>query len=228
MNEALDRVKQRKFRPIINDPDLIVNTKGKQEVLKGNKKAAFFWMHSPARLQMNATAKQRAIKLSELMGESVTDITHIRAAVKKGTKTVFIFLTDSDDPEGIELTKNRRGAWANLIEILGPLKLTVEPDHQKSFRVEFSEKTDAVWPALKFDMDKVEESRLTARARKRLKEQQAAAAGTKKDEKKDDKKGDLKGSGTTPDTTAPNDAAAGTAAPEPAPAPEQTPEAESN
>lgn len=174
-----------RVRPVINESALIVNTKGKHEVLKGKQRPAFAWVEGPARVKLNVTAAARLSKIHPDPDVRINRVTKVRAAVAKGTKTVYIWLTDDDDIEGLDVTYQERAVIFNLIDLLAPLKLTVETGYEESFALEFSTPGEAVYPALKFDMGVRLERKVSAAARARAKraaekKKQAQLAAAKK------------------------------------------------
>lgn len=140
--------------PTINDPTVVLNTKGAHEVLKGNQKPSFIWVNGPAMLQLNATAARRLPALSKLMGAAVNKVKKVRAAHKPGTKLVFLWPADDDDPDAFDVMDYGGATWINMVDFLAPRGLTVDSGYKESFAFEYTDEGDAVHPALKFDMEK--------------------------------------------------------------------------
>jgi hypothetical protein len=173
MNEILEEIK-RTGRPVINDPSqAIINTKGEQDTPKGNAKPAFITLVGPALGLMNRLGDRRLAKSVEPLGRKVNRVQKVRALVKKGTKTVFVWETFADDSDGIDVKRSGSYASINLWDLLSRAGLTVESGHYETYALEFSEPTDMVYPAIKFDMSKKVDSGLTSGERLR----RAEAAG---------------------------------------------------
>lgn len=140
--------------PTINDPSIVVNTRGTQEVIKGNQKPSFVWVFGPCMVQLNATAARRLPILSKAMGAAVNKVGKVRVAHKPGTKVIYVWPADDDDPDAYEVMKYGGATWINLVDFMAPRGLTVDSGFKESFAFEFTKPEDAVHPALKFDMEK--------------------------------------------------------------------------
>lgn len=120
-------------------------------------------------IKMNVTADRRLAKVHPDPDSKVNKVTKVRAAVKKGTKTVFIYVADDEDVEALDVTRYGKYAAINLIELLAPLKLTVDSGYEESFALEYSQEGDPVYPALKFDMEKRLERKVSSKAKSKAK-----------------------------------------------------------
>ena len=172
IEEILAELK-RTGRPIINEADAIINTKGTKEIIKGKAQPAFITLEAPAMGNLNRLGDRRLARSVEPLGRKVNRVKKVRACVKRGTKIVFIWETDDEDNSGIEVKRSGTDATINFAELLIPEGLSLETGHYEKYALEFSEPTDTVYPALKFDMSKIIESGLTFEERKR----RAVAAG---------------------------------------------------
>lgn len=173
MNEIMEQIK-RTGRPVITDPSqAILNTKGTHDTPKGNAKPAFITLVGPALGLLNKLGDRRLAKSVEPLGRQVNRVQKVRALIKKGTRTIFVWETFEEDTDGIDVKRSGSYASINLWDLLGPVGLTVESGHYETYALELSEPTDLVYPALKFDMSKKVESGLTSGERLR----RAEAAG---------------------------------------------------
>lgn len=179
IEEVLAQIK-RTGRPVINDPNAITNTKGEKEILKGNVQPAFITLEGPAMGHLSRLGDRRLSRTVEVLGRQVNRVKKVRCCVKPGTKTVFVWETDDEDTDGIDVKRYDNDTTVNFADLLIPLGLSVESGHYQKFALEFSEPTDTVYPALKFDMAKVLESGLTAAERKRRAAAGQAAPRTKR------------------------------------------------
>ncbi|HYF75968.1 MAG TPA: hypothetical protein VD973_02460 [Symbiobacteriaceae bacterium] len=166
IEEIINEVK-RTGRPVINDSNMVLNTKGTQEIRKGMTKPASVRLEGPAMALLTRLGDRRLSKTVASMGRQVNRVHKVRASVKPGTKIVFMWETDEEDNNGILVHRSGSTTSINLADVLIPLHLSIDSGHYETFALEFSEPTDAVYPALKFDMSKKIDSGLTSEEKMR-------------------------------------------------------------
>lgn len=168
-----------KQKVTIQDDAVIMNGI-QQEVIKGNADTANAKAHSPAHFELNAAAEGRLIRLVRDLGNVVNQVDHVRACVAKGTKKVYIWPADDEDPLAIPVNRFSDKAWINLADLLIPLKLTVEVGYWERYAVQFAPKDGHVTPALLIDMDLPLERKTDTRSRSKAKATASKSKATAK------------------------------------------------
>lgn len=153
--QALERVK----RPTFNfKPEEAIFHDPTAETLRANQYRSGGWLHSPAYLELFANTDRRLTKIANDLGDPCEFVERVQALRIKGTKLVYIWPTDKEDPDGIEV-KRRKTGYINLITLLGPANLSVETGYRQRYEITFSQPEDHVYPALKIDLGRVLERR---------------------------------------------------------------------
>ena len=143
------------FRPTIKENNLIFNSKAPGEVQTGAHREPGGWMHAPANFGINVLGYGRLLETTTMMGAPATEVKYIRAAIKPGTKFLYIWPTDGDDPDKIELTEHGGLVYMNLLDILVKGNLRVPTGVKRFFAVGFAGAEDPVEPALKVDLGRI-------------------------------------------------------------------------
>ncbi len=147
--QALEKIK----KPTINvKPDEAIYHDPQAEVLRANQYRSGGWLHGPAQLELFANTGKRLVKIQNELGDPGKVVHKVQALRVKGTKLIYIWPTDKEDATGLEVRLYDSTAWLNLITLLGPADLTVEPGVRERYEVNFSQPGDHVYPALKLDL----------------------------------------------------------------------------
>jgi hypothetical protein len=180
---------------------LITNTR-RRNVQKGNMKDPGGWLHAPAMLEIFRTAEWKLEELTELREGARRAVERLRASRFEGDKRVYLYPTDAQDVDGIELKRYRGKVTVNLIEFLIEGNLTVPTGYKELYDLVQVGKESPVGHALVMDLEKPRDRAPDKRKTK------SAATGKKS-----------QSTGTSQSTTTPN---ASTTNPNPStPAPEK-------
>jgi hypothetical protein len=135
-------------------PEIVFN-KPDAEFTHGNEGGDECWLYSPAQLRILKVSERLLKKVYEERGPVVSRVERVRAAMVKGSETVYIVRCDKDDPEGLQILRSRAGTSVNIITLLGPMQLTVPTGYRHKFAVTRVGKESPVGPALAFDPSQV-------------------------------------------------------------------------
>lgn len=160
--QAMERIK----RPTFNvKPDEAIFHDPNAETLRANQYRSGGWIHSPAQLELFANTDRRLTKMANQLGDPGNAVERVQALRVKETKLIYLWPTDKEDPNGIEVKRYDSAAMINLITLLGPANLTVEPGYKQRYEINFAEPGDHVYPALKIELERVVERRKTGEAK---------------------------------------------------------------
>lgn len=138
-------------------PNLIMNSYS-AEVVKRNQKESSAWMHAAANLQLLRIAALRLDQIGRKR-DKLPLVKHVRAGLVEGTRRVVIFPTPATDPDAIPVSYYRGSAWINLISLLGPAGIMVEPGTRELYAVGISDESSPYGPALEINLDRMLERR---------------------------------------------------------------------
>jgi hypothetical protein len=148
-------VRKSVFRPKIKDDSLILNSKETGEIQTGIHREPGGWMFPPANYGMNVLGYGRLVEVTNLLGAPATEVKYVRAAHKPGTKFIYIWPTDSDDADKIELSEYNGLVFANLLDVVVKANLRVPRGVKRFFAAGFAGQDDPVEPALKVDLGRI-------------------------------------------------------------------------
>ncbi len=83
-------------------------------------------------------------------------VSYVRAALVEAEAVVYVYPTTSDDPDRIEVRRDKSGAWVNLITLLHREGLLVESGHRERFAIFLVGPEGPLGPAIAFDLSKPE------------------------------------------------------------------------
>jgi hypothetical protein len=153
---AMERIK----RPTFNvKPDEMILHDPTAETLRSNQYRSGGWLHGPAHLELFANTDRRLTKVANELGDPCEFVERVQAVRIKGTKLVYLWPTDKEDADGIEVKRYASSAWINLITLLGPANMTMETGYKHRYEINFAKPEDHVYPALKIDLGRVLERR---------------------------------------------------------------------
>jgi hypothetical protein len=127
------------------------------------------WVHSPAALELFATALQRLLELAQARKVDLgpeQKVTMLRAARKVGDTRVWLYPTNWDDPHGIPVKESSGRTTANLYDFMAEAGWLVEVGHSERHALQNATKTDPAGEhALWFDITAPLERKLNAKGR---------------------------------------------------------------
>jgi hypothetical protein len=139
----------------VNQPDdLVTNKKKPLRRVTRAYKAAGIWGFPPALYKFFVTAMwmlQDLVALRQVNLGSFATVTRVRVAKRKSESRVYIYPTDWDDPEGIEITGRKGDRRINMYDFAAEAGILLEPGTAYQFQVTFAGDDSPVGPALVFD-----------------------------------------------------------------------------
>ncbi|HEY3364288.1 MAG TPA: hypothetical protein VGK74_04485 [Symbiobacteriaceae bacterium] len=157
--------------PTPGSPEIVFN-KPDAEYVHGNESGNECKLYGPAQLRLLKVSERLLKKVYEERGSVVSRVERVRAAMVKGSETVYIIPCDKNDPEGLQILRSAAGSNVNIITLLGPMKMTVPTGYRRKYAVIKVGEESPVGPALAFDLGKVLEQKAT----KKKSSKSAAAA----------------------------------------------------
>jgi hypothetical protein len=134
--------------------DLIVNqTKVRRRVTRAFK-ASGGWLLPPALLVMFRTViwlLQDLVAPREVNLGAFPTVTRVRVAKRKDDSRIYLYPTDWDDPDGIEIKGGTNQPKVNLYDFLTDAQMLMEPTKAERFQVTMAGDDSPVGPALVFD-----------------------------------------------------------------------------
>ena len=120
-------------------PDNTITPRRQAEIVKGNANPAGCWMHSPARVELNAMADRRLTKAAGLGpdGVQVRQVDRVHLDLIPGTKVIAIRYASSNDETATKVNRypGTYGASINMIDLLGDQGLTVDRGYKEYYAV---------------------------------------------------------------------------------------------
>lgn len=148
------------FEALINTrPEDLIAPDPDSEVIKGNARAPGGWIHSPAILDLFASADKRLTRVSDWMGMSVKRVEKVKPNLVRGTKLLILKPAKEGDLTAIPVVRSGTSVTINLITLLGEHGLTVETGYRERFDIAYLPKESPLWPGLFLDLADVKERR---------------------------------------------------------------------
>lgn len=173
------------------------------EVLRSNAYAPGCWIHSPAMVELFASADQRLTRIAHWAGMVVKQVDRVHAERIDGTQIVIITPAAHDDRTALPIKRKGSTATFNLRKLLGAAGIRIQPGYRERYDVAYVPRESALWPALLIDLGDMKERRLEPKSDKQEEEESAETATAQAENK--GRKGSTKGSSKaqTPEEPAP-------------------------
>jgi hypothetical protein len=141
-------------------PPKVIYNKKKRYVVKPGQYRAGCWVHSPGMLVLFKATDAALVDNAEERGISTNQVLKIRAAKLDNEKKVYIFATEDDDEDGLDLKRSNGKITCNLVSFLAENRLCVETGYKERYEIVEAGADSPVGPALVFDMSKPAERAL--------------------------------------------------------------------
>jgi hypothetical protein len=153
--------------PLVNpSPKVILNSVKTQVLSRAAYRTGTGWLHSPARLQLLTVAARNLVSVARDRGMDVGEVLYARAARLEGQHATYVYPTDDQDPDRLEVTKQDSGVWINLRTLLAPADLLVAPGTSVRYDITVAGAESPVGPALVFDRSVEKARKITVTKKK--------------------------------------------------------------
>lgn len=131
------------------------------EAPKGNTLPSTGWLHSPARLELLATADDRLARVAELIDPHFGRVERVHVRLLKGSKRIILTPARANDLSALPVKRyeTNAGAWVNLFTLLGPKKMTEETGYKARYDVALIPEGSPLGKGLVIDLGKRKERR---------------------------------------------------------------------
>lgn len=143
-------------------------------------KESSFWMISPANLRLVIKVIWDLVTVAEMNGQVGLEVTHVRVANVEGETKIYMWPTDMDDPEGLEIKNSGGKRRLNLGAYLEEWNLALPVRTKERFRLSIVEEPktpDGVPNALMWDMSAPLERQIIKESKKKKGEQKSEQNG---------------------------------------------------
>lgn len=147
----------------VNAPKLRLNTRNRLQK-RAVEKDPGCWVFSPGRIRFYTYVEKALIAVARQRGWEIQKVEYIRLANLEKDPRVWFYPTDGQDPERLEVKFYKGRAEVNASDTLAEWDMALPKNQSRRYDVAFDTKNESpVGPALYFDMDLVQETRINER-----------------------------------------------------------------